>query len=59
MWLKNDGLHSVETSLSFEETTEIFGDLAAFTEATQDPLTMREKIVQAYGLSATHQAAAN
>lgn len=45
VWLKNDGLLCVESSLTFEEIAEILTDLAHWAEAVQDPLTMREKIL--------------
>jgi hypothetical protein len=45
VWLKNNGLHCVESSLSFEEVAEILEDLAHWAEASQDPLTMREKLL--------------
>lgn len=51
VWLKNDGLHSVEASLTFAEIAEILEDLARFAEAAQDPPTMRAKLIAAYGLS--------
>lgn len=49
VWLKNDGLHCVESSLTFEEIAEILKDLALWADAVQDPLTMREKIMSQYG----------
>jgi hypothetical protein len=45
VWLKNDGLHCVESSLTFEEIAEVLKDLAHWAEAVQDPLTMREKLL--------------
>jgi hypothetical protein len=49
LWLENDGLHGMESVLSFEEIVDMLEDLARFAEAAQDPLTMREKIQAAYG----------
>ena len=51
MWLKNDGLHSVESSLTFEEITEMLEDLAVWADAAQNPATMREKIAAKYGIN--------
>lgn len=50
VWLKNDGLHSVESSLTFEEITEMLEELAVWADAAQDPTTMREKIEARYGI---------
>jgi hypothetical protein len=44
VWLKNDGLHSVESRLTFEEIAEMLEELAVWADATQNPATMREKI---------------
>ena len=55
VWLKNDGLHSVETSLTFEEIAEMLEDLAVWAEAAQNPATMREKIAAKYGISLDEQ----
>jgi len=49
VWLKNDGLHCVESSLAFGEMAEILGDLARWADIVQDPLTMREKIIAQQG----------
>ena len=35
VWLKNDGLHSVESSLTFEEITEMLKELAIWADAAQ------------------------
>jgi hypothetical protein len=44
VWLKNDGLHSIDGSLTFDEIAEILEDLSRYADAVQDPLTMREKL---------------
>jgi hypothetical protein len=49
VWLRNDGLHCVESGLTFEEIADILKDLALWADAVQDPLTMREKIMTQYG----------
>lgn len=51
VWLKNDGLQSVESSLTFEEITEMLEELAVWADAAQDPTTMREKIEARYGIN--------
>jgi hypothetical protein len=51
VWLKNDGLHSVQSSLTFEEIAEIVKDLATWADAAQNPATMREKIAAKYGIN--------
>jgi hypothetical protein len=51
VWLKNDGLHSVETSLTFEEIAEMLEELAVWAEAAQNPATMRDKIAAKYGIN--------
>jgi hypothetical protein len=55
VWLKNDGLHSVESSLTFEEIAEMLEDLAVWAEAVQNPASMREKIAAKYGINLTGQ----
>jgi hypothetical protein len=44
VWLKNDGLYCVESSLTFEEIAEILKDLAQWADIVQDPPTMQAKI---------------
>lgn len=44
VWLRNDGLRSTETGLTFEEIVEILEDIGRWASAVQDPLTMREKL---------------
>jgi hypothetical protein len=51
VWLKNDGLRSVESSLTFEEIAEMLKDLAVWADAAQNPATMREKIAAKYGIN--------
>jgi len=51
VWLKNDGLHSIESSLTFEEIAEMLEDLAAWADAAQNPATMREKIAAKYQIN--------
>jgi hypothetical protein len=55
VWLKNDGLHSVQSSLTFEEIAEIVKDLATWADAAQNPATMREKIAAKYGINLDEQ----
>jgi hypothetical protein len=45
VWLQNDGLHSVETILTFSEIAEILEDLARFADGAQNPVTMRETVM--------------
>jgi hypothetical protein len=51
VWLTNDGLEAVDAKLSFAEIADILTDLAKWADAAQNPLTMRETIRAAYGLS--------
>ena len=55
VWLRNDGLHSVESSLTFEEIAEMLEDLAVWADAAQNPATMREKIAAKYGTNLDEQ----
>jgi hypothetical protein len=48
VWLTNDGLRSTDSRLTFDEIAEILEDLARWSDAAQDPLTMREKIMRYY-----------
>jgi hypothetical protein len=43
VWLKNDGLHCVESSLTFDEIAELLEELAQCADEMQDPLAMHEK----------------
>jgi hypothetical protein len=44
VWLTNDGLRSIETSLSFDEIAAILDDLAEWASLVQDPATIHEKL---------------
>lgn len=55
VWLKNDGLHGVESSLTFEEIEEMLEDLAVWADAAQNPATVREKIAVKYGINLDDQ----
>jgi hypothetical protein len=46
VWLTNDGLRSIQTSLTFVEMAEILEDLASWASIFQDPATIAEKLVQ-------------
>jgi hypothetical protein len=48
VWLNNEGLRAVDGHLTFEEMAEILEELARWSDAAQDPLTMREKILAQY-----------
>lgn len=43
MWLANDGLHSFESSITFQEASEILGEVCSLAEDFQDPLSLHEK----------------
>jgi hypothetical protein len=55
VWLKNDGLHSVDSALTFDEIAEMLEELALWADAAQDPSTMREKIQAKYGTNPGRQ----
>jgi hypothetical protein len=59
VWLANDGLHSVEGVLTFAEIADILEDLARWCDAAQNPLTMRETILAAYGAAPDEAPAGN
>jgi hypothetical protein len=44
VWLTNDGLRSIETSLSFDEIAGILDDLAEWASLVQDLATIHEKL---------------
>ena len=44
VWLTNDGLRSMDTSLTFDEAADVLAELARWASAVQDPLTMEEKL---------------
>jgi hypothetical protein len=45
VWLTNDGLRGVDGHVTFDEMAEILEELARWSDAVQDPLTMREKLL--------------
>jgi hypothetical protein len=49
VWLKNDGLHSIDGFLTFDEIAEILKDLSRYADAVEDPLTMEEKLMAIAG----------
>jgi hypothetical protein len=53
VWLMNEGLRCVDGHLMFEELAEILEELARWSVAAQDPLTMREKVLVHYTGAAT------
>lgn len=55
VWLDNEGLRAVDGHLTFDEMAEILEELARWSDAAQDPLTMREKILTQYRPPATRQ----
>jgi hypothetical protein len=48
IWLTNDGVRSVDSVLTFAEIADILRDLAIWSDAAQDPLTMGEKLREQY-----------
>lgn len=46
IWLANDGLHSIDSWLNFDEMAEILDELARWSDAAQDPLTMRGNLLR-------------
>ena len=48
IWLTNDGLRSVDSWLTFDEMADILDGLARWSDAAQDPLTMKEKMLRQY-----------
>jgi hypothetical protein len=48
VWLTNEGLRAVDADLTFDEMAAILEDLARWSDAAQDPLTMREKLLIHY-----------
>jgi hypothetical protein len=51
VWLTNDGLEATNGKLTFAEIADLLSDLATFADGVQDPATLREKIISAYGLN--------
>ena len=48
VWLTNDGLSAVDGRLTFDEMAEMLGELALWSDAVQDPLTMADKLRAAF-----------
>jgi hypothetical protein len=48
IWLTNDGVRSLDSALTFAEIADILRDLAMWSDAAQDPLTMEEKLREQY-----------
>jgi hypothetical protein len=48
IWLTNDGVRSIDSVLTFAEIADILRDLATWSDAAQDPLTMEEKLREQY-----------
>jgi len=46
--LTNNGLRSADSRLTYDEMAEMLEELARWSDAAQDPSTMREKILQYY-----------
>lgn len=44
VWLENQGLRSVDATLSYAESGEILNDLAVYADALADPLTAKERL---------------
>lgn len=51
VWLSNEGLHSTDEMVTFEEVVETLTQLAQLAAAVQDPLTMRDKIKDLFHMS--------
>jgi hypothetical protein len=52
VWLTNTGLRSVDSEISFDEMADVLEDLARWSDAAHDPLTMREKLLDRFEESA-------
>jgi hypothetical protein len=50
VWLTNSGLACIDSHLTFDELASILDDLGAWSDAVQDPLTMREKLLAQDGV---------
>jgi hypothetical protein len=48
VWLENDGLRSIDTHLTFQETAEVLRELAKYADALMDPRTAKEKLGDGY-----------
>lgn len=44
VWMDNDGLRSIDTSLTYIETGEVLKDLARTADALSDPRTAKDKL---------------
>jgi hypothetical protein len=44
VWLTNEGLRCVDGHLTFDELAGVLEELARWSDAAQDPLTMRDKL---------------
>jgi serine/threonine protein kinase len=44
VWLENEGLRSVDTTLTFAETAEVLKELAKYATAVMDPATARQRL---------------
>jgi hypothetical protein len=47
VWLKDDGLHSIDSHLTFDEIADILETLARLADVLQDPLTVTEDKLKA------------
>ena len=56
VWLANEGLRAVDGQLTFDEIARILEELAVWSDAVQDPLTMGEKILARYPEAAASPA---
>jgi hypothetical protein len=56
VWLANEGLHAVDGHLTFDQIARILEELAVWSDAVQDPLTMGEKILARYPEAAASPA---
>jgi hypothetical protein len=56
VWLANEGLRAVDGHLTFDEIARILEELAVWSDAIQDPLTMGEKILARYPEAAASPA---
>jgi iron only hydrogenase large subunit-like protein len=48
IWLTNDGVRSIDSSLTFAEIADILRDLAMWSDAAQDPLTTEQGLREQY-----------
>jgi hypothetical protein len=45
VWLENQGLRSVDTTLRFAETADVLKDLAKYANALMDPKSAKDKLI--------------